>query len=106
MFVDYENHARNNPILPACVLFMSHCEQSSPNVNETSSSCRIELQCIAVYRSNQSPGRHSSKWAGVRIQIHKAILMRPILRWVQSQKGGEIYWEEWMIKEGELRYHS
>ena len=35
MVVDYENHVRNNPILPACVLFMSYCEQSSPNVNET-----------------------------------------------------------------------
>ena len=35
MVVDYENYARNNPILPACVLFMSYCEQSSPNVNET-----------------------------------------------------------------------
>ena len=36
MVVEQENQARNGPILPAGFLFLSHCEQSSANVNGTS----------------------------------------------------------------------
>ena len=35
MVVDHENYLRNGPILPAGFLFMSYCEQSSPNFNGT-----------------------------------------------------------------------
>ena len=41
MVVDHENQARNGLIVPAGVLFLSHCEQSSLHVNGTWSVVRI-----------------------------------------------------------------
>ena len=34
MVAKHENRARNGPIMPAGVLFLSHFEKSSPSVND------------------------------------------------------------------------